>query len=40
MIEFKDITLADKELIQSCTLKIPSSKCDVSVSKRCFLKIL
>ena len=34
MIEFKDITLADKELIQSFTLNSQRRNCDLSVAKR------
>ena len=40
MIEFKDITLADKELIQSFTLNNPPRKCDLSFSNHCSLTII
>lgn len=35
MIEFKDITLADKELIQSFTLHSPRRNCDLSFANLC-----
>lgn len=35
MIEFKDITLADKELIQSFTLNSQRRNCDLSFANLC-----
>ena len=40
MIEFKDITLADKELIQSFKLNIQSRNFDVSFANHCSWKII
>ena len=36
MVEFKDITLADKELIQSFTLNSQRRNCDLSFANLCF----
>ena len=40
MIEFKDITLADKELIQSFTLNSQRRQLDLWFAKICSLELL